>query len=89
MITFDVPVTVRLNDSQIRDARAAVNLALFGQADVNEYDGTGRLVSKPMPASTAKAIEEIHYGLVRTKQIMVRVTLDPSTGVMSYTFPED
>ena len=44
--TFKIPVEIRLNSSEIEEARRAINVHCLGEVDASTIDENGVIVSK-------------------------------------------
>lgn len=85
--SFEKTLHLSLNSSEVERVRRAINLSVLGHEDCNVRSG-GRLV--PRPGTTPDQMRTLlgAHRLVSTAlPLRVRVTVDPSTGDITYSMP--
>ena len=77
LLTFTVPVTISLSQSQLGEVRRAINIHYLGDEQVNIPDENGRLVAK-YPDKESQELRDAHHriGMTRIVNLFVQINAD-------------
>lgn len=85
--TCRVPVTVCAK-GHAQEIRRAINLAVVGEVDVNEFNDAGVIVPKKYPDEKRKILKDAHYGIMRSEQIAVEFDVTDHGEFINFRVPK-
>ena len=82
---FIIPVRAVLSHDQQKEARKAINLAIFGRENCNVIDAKGAFVPHPdLSSKIERRLDAAHRGVACTHEVQLEVNLDPATGELTF-----
>jgi hypothetical protein len=85
--TCKVPITVSAEEHAI-EIRRAINLAVVGEVNVNEYNDAGVIVPKNYPTDKSKILKDAHYGIMRSQSIYVEFDVTDHGEFINFRVPK-